>query len=182
MGAAGATDPTAAARDVPPERRRFMRQGQMAGAIIGGIAASMLTGLVPPRIELVQKGADPPPIAFAELLLWFGPLLVGMVIGYVAWVVLFEHRRPSLLGRGWSAERDWAITGGVFVAFFIGRLLAESPGELATGVYPTGDPNIVLRVDAPVDIAITLVRYLATTGIAAVMLRLVFDAWEAARR
>jgi hypothetical protein len=154
----------------------------MAGAVIGGIAASVLTGLVPPRMELVQKGAEPAPIAFGELLLWFGPLLVGMVIGYVTWVVVFEHRRPSVLGRGWSAERDWAITGGVFAAFFLGRVLAPTPIELATGVYPTGDPNVVLRVDAPVDVAITLVRYLATTGIAAVMLRLVFDAWQAARR
>ena len=171
-----------AAPEVSLARRRFLRQGQLAGAVIGGIAASMITGLVPPRIELAGIGQGLPAIGFGDLLLWFGPLLVGMVVGYVVWVVAFEHRRPGLLGRGWSAERDWAITGAVFVAFVLGRLLAPGPGALATGVYSTGDPNVVLRVDAPVDIAITLVRYLATTGIAAVMLRLVFDAYQAMRR
>jgi hypothetical protein len=175
------TSSTTAASAASTERRRFLRQGQLAGAIIGGILASIVTGLVPARMELVRNTVGLPPIALVELFLWFGPLLLGMGVGYVAWVMLFEHRRPSLLGRGWSAERDWAITGGVFAAFLLGRLLAPAPGELATGVYSTGDPNVVLRVDAPVDIAMTLVRYLATTGIAAVMLRLVFDAYQAMR-
>lgn len=166
--------------EVAPARRRFLRQGQMAGAIIGGILASIVTGLLPPRVELAQAG-QLPPVGITDLLLWFGPLLVGMVVGYVAWVALFERRRPSLLGRGWSAERDWAITGAVFVAFFLGRLLAPAAGETATGVYATDDPNLVLRVDAPVDIAITLVRYLASTGIAAVLLRLLIDGYQAMR-
>jgi hypothetical protein len=174
-------DGTVAAPEVSLARRHFLRQGQLAGAVIGGIAASMITGLVPPRIELASTGQGLPAIEFVDLLLWFGPMLLGLVVGYVAWVMAFEHRRPSPLGRGWSAERDWAITGAVFVAFFLGRLLTPTTREIATGVYPTGDPSLVLRVDAPVDIAITLVRYLATTGIAAVMLRLVFDAYQAAR-
>ncbi len=175
------TDRSAAAPEPSPARRRFLRQGQLACAVIGGIVASMVTGLVPPRIELVQDGLELPAITIVDLVLWFGPLLVGMVVGYVTWIMAFEHRRPSLLGRGWSAERDWAITGALFVAFFVGRLLAPSPSELATGVYSTSDPNVVLRVDAPVDIAITLVRYLATTAIAAVLLRLVMDAWQSWR-
>lgn len=172
--------PTAAA-EPSPVRRRFLRQGQLAGAVIGGILASMVTGVVPPRIELVQEGQDPAAIGILDLILWFGPVLVGLVVGYVVWVSAVEHRRPSLLGRGWSAERDWAITGAVFVAFFVGRLLAPPSSELATGVYSTGDPTVVLRVDAPVDIAITLVRYLATTGIVAVLLQFVFDAYQAFR-
>ena len=175
------TDATAAASEVSTARRRFLRQGQLAGAAIGGISASIVTGLLPPRIEFVGTGEGLPAISTASLFVWFGPLLVGMVVGYVAWVMIFEHRRPSLLGRGWSAERDWAITGAVFVAFFVGRLFAPSTREIATGVYSTGDPNVVLRVDAPVDIAITLVRYLASAGIASVLLRLVFDAYQSLR-
>ena len=171
----------AAAPEPSPARRHFLRQGQLAGAVIGGILAAILTGVLPPRMELVGIGPELAEVNFVDLLLWFGPLLIGMALGYIGWVMAFEHRRPSLLGRGWTAERDWAITGAVFVAFFLGRFLASSSSESATGLYPTGDPNVFLHVDAPVDIAITLVRYLATTGIAAVMLRLVFDAYQAAR-
>ena len=53
---------------------------------------------------------------------------------------------------------------------------------MATGVYETGDPTLVLRVDAPADVSITLVRYLATAGISAVLLRVAMDWWGDRRR
>ena len=178
---AAAVDTSDAALGPTPARRRFFRQGQLASAVIGGVLASVITGLVPARIELVPTGSGLPGIQVAELFLWFGPALAGMALGYVAWVLTFEHRRPTVFGRAWSAERDWAITGAVFAAFLLGRLLGPST-DVATGVYETGDPTLVLRVDAPADVAITLVRYLATAGISAVLLRVAMDWWGDRRR
>jgi hypothetical protein len=163
---------------VSAERRRFLRQGQLAGAIVGGIAASVIAGLLPPRLELVETGAQLGGVAPETVLLWLGPMVAGMAVGYVVWTMLFEHRRPSLVGRPWSGERDWAITGGLFVAYVLTRALVPPASERASGLYSTGDPALFLLVDAPVDTAIALVRFLASAGIGAVLLRLVFDALQ----
>ncbi len=99
-----------------------------------------------------------------------------MAIGYVVWVGVVEHRRPSLLGRPWTGERDWAITGGIFVAYLLTRIVVPTDPGQAGGLYSTADPEVLLRVDAPVDVAIVLVRFLMSASISAVLLRVIVDA------
>ncbi len=165
---------TASVPEPSPARRRFLRQGQLAAAAIGGIAAMALVGLVPPRMTLVRIRPEVELVS-VDVLLWLVPLLLGMTVGYVVWAVVFEHRRPSLLGRPWSGERDWAITGGLFVAYVLMRTIIPPARDRASGLYSTEDPVQFLLVDAPVDIAIVLVRFLASAAISAALLRLVFD-------
>lgn len=168
------TDAAAAAHP-SPERRHFLRQGQLAGVAIGGIAAAFVTGMLPARMQLVRMGPELNALWLEGLILPFAAMVLGMAVGYLVWIMVFEHRRPSLLGRPWSGERDWAITGGLLVAYFLGLLLKPAARDGASGLYSTSDPVLVLQVDAPVDIAIVFVRYLASASITAVMLRLVID-------
>ena len=169
------------AEPVPSARRRFLRQGQLAGATIGGILASVVAGLLPPRMTLVTIGPELNPGPLEGLVLPLVLMVVGMAVGYVAWVGAFEHRRPSLLGRPWTGERDWAITGGIFVAYVLTRAVIPTEPRQAGGLYPTGDPEVLLRVEAPVDIAIALVRFLMSASISAVVLRLVIDSLQSMR-
>jgi hypothetical protein len=156
-------------------RRRFLRQGQLAGAAIGGIAAALVVGLLPTRMRLVEVGPELGTSSFGDILVWFVPVVLGMALGFVAWLALIEHRRPTFRGGGWTAERDWAITGGMFVGYILLRVFTPSTGAGASGLYPTGDAGVFLLVDAPIDVAMALIRFLASATIAAVLLRLVFD-------
>jgi hypothetical protein len=166
---------------LPAARRQFLRQGQLAATAVGGIVAAVLVGLLPAQLRLVEKTPELGNASLQDVLRWLVPIFLGMAIGYVAWLGLFEHRRPSLRGGGWTSERDWAITGGLFAAFLLARLFALEDATSVSGLYPTPDSNVYLLVDAPVDIARVMIRFLASASIAAVLFRLVTD-WRQAFR
>jgi hypothetical protein len=166
-------------------RRQFLRQGQLAGSAVGGIVAAMIVGLLPAQARLVEVSDDLNTGSLLDITRWMIPIVVGMAIGYLGWLAIVEHRRPSLRGGGWTSERDWAVTGGLFVAFLLTRLFVLGDGAAQSGVHATADPAVSLLVDAPIDIARAMVRFLASASIAAILLRLVFQAvepWRARRR
>jgi hypothetical protein len=144
----------------------------------------VIVGLLPAQIRLVEvgPGADVGSSSLQDVLRWLLPIFAGMAVGYLAWVLAVERRRPTLRGGGWTAERDWAITGGLFAAFLLTRLFALEDPSAASGLYPTGDPGVDLLVDAPVDIAKVMIRFLASASIAAVLFRVVNDWREAMGR
>jgi hypothetical protein len=162
-------------------RRQFVRQGQLAGTALGGIVTSVVVGLLPAQIRLVPSGQDLGDSTVQDILRWYAPILVGMGAGYVAWVIAFEHRRPSLRGSGWTSERDWAITGGLFAAFLLTRLFSLSDPTAVSGLHGTAGSSVAVLVDAPVDIARTMIRFLASGSISAILFRVASD-WRDAFR
>ena len=178
------TEPTSRRSSTDPAasgHRQFLRQGQLAGSSAGGIVAAVIVGLLPAQVRVVEVTPELGTSSFQDVVRWLLPIFAGMAIGYVGWLSVFEHRRPSLRGGGWTSERDWAITGGLFAAFLLTRLFALEDPTSASGLYPTPDSKVFLLVDAPVDIAKVMIRFLASATIAAVLLRLIFD-WLQSRR
>jgi hypothetical protein len=164
-----------------PPRRRFLRQGQLAGSAVGGIVVAVIVGLLPPQVRLVERGPELNTSSLADVARWLLPIAIGMGVGYLAWVLAFERRRPTVRGGGWTSERDWAITGGLFAAFLLTRLFALEDGTSVSGLYPTNAADVYLLVDAPIDIAKAMVRFLASASIAAILFRVTNDWWQALR-
>lgn len=159
----------------PIARRQFLRQGQLAGSALGGIVAAVVVGLVPPQVRLVELSPDLNTSSLGDVARWLVPIVLGMALGYLAWIIVFERRRPTLRGSGWTSERDWAITGGLFAAFLLTRLFALEDPTSVSGLSSTPDPNVYLLVDAPIDIARAMIRFLASASIAAILFRVVTD-------
>jgi hypothetical protein len=170
-----------APQDRPLARRQFLRQGQLAGSAVGGILAGVLVGLLPVQSRLVENTPELGNASVLDVLRWLIPIFVGMGIGFLGWLALFEHRRPSLRGGGWTSERDWAVTGGLFAAFLLTRLFLLADPTSVSGLYPTQDPGVFVLVDAPIDIARAMVRFLASASIAGIVLRVLFQAIEPLR-
>jgi hypothetical protein len=133
---------------------------------------------VPAQVRFVGASDDLNTASLLDIARWMLPIVVWMAIGYLGWLTLLEHRRPSLRGGGWTSERDWAITGGLFAAFLLTRLFALDDGAAQSGFHQTPDPNVLLLVDAPLDIARAMVRFLGSASIAAILLRVTFQAIE----
>lgn len=164
-----------------PPRRRFLRQGELAATALGGILAAVGVGLLPPELRLVSRALDLEAASLPDILRWYLPILGGMGVGYVAWLRMFEQRWPTLRGGGWTNERDWAITAGLIGAFLLTRLFSLGDPTTVSGLHATGNPDQLLLVDAPVDVARTMIRFLASGSIVAVLCRVVAD-WRESRR